>query len=489
MRVAIVHYHLRGGGVTRVIRQAATGLAGRGVEVCILTGEPSGGVDGIPGGAVEGLSYGSEVSGRDPAEVGEDLLEAARTALGGDPDLWHVHNHALGKNPALTAIVRALASQGWPLLLQIHDFAEDGRPALYRAMREAFIDTPGGPGAALYPQGPRVHYATINMRDAGFLRRAGVPDGRVHYLPNAAEVPAPDPDGAARLPLGAKRLVLYPVRGIRRKNLGEFLLWSALSGEDTLFALTLAPKNPAQQAVFERWTAFAAAESLPVAFNIGAEWPGGFPAALTRADLVVTTSVAEGFGLTFLEPFLAGKPLAGRKLPEITDTFEEEGLDLSSLYPRLDLPLAWIGREALRARLAEVLPRVFSAYGREASPAGIDRALDGALNGDRVEMAALEEPMQEAVIRRLCRDSSLRDELRPAALLPSGETEAAVRANRAAVRRAFDPAACLDRLLDAYEAVLAGHAGGTDPETPFDADALLDAFLAPERFRLLRASL
>jgi glycosyltransferase involved in cell wall biosynthesis len=490
MRVAILHYHLRGGGVTRVIGQAAAGLAARGASVCVLTGEaPGADFPDVPAEAVAGLSYGDGAPEREAEALRADLDEAAARCLGGAPDLWHVHNHALGKNPALTAVVRDFAEEGRPLLLQIHDFAEDGRPALYRALREAFPEAPGGAAAALYPQGPRVHYATINARDAAFLRRAGIPEERVHILPNAAEVPPADPEGADTLPAGDRRLVLYPVRGIRRKNLGEFLLWSALAEEDALFALTLAPKNPAQQAVYARWTAFAEETDLPAAFNVGAEWAGGFPAVLTRADLVVTTSIAEGFGLTFLEPFLAGKPLAGRKLPEITDAFETEGLDLATLYPRLDVPIGWVGRDALRERIAAVLPEVLRAYGREATDADVDAALAAAAPEDRVDFGALDEPMQEEVIRRLRTDPALRNELRPPALVPAGETPAAALANREVTRSAFRPETCLDRLLATCDAVLSSPGGPADTESGFDADALLDAFLAPERFRLLRTSL
>ncbi len=60
---------------------------------------------------------------------------------------------------------------------------------------------------------------------------------------------------------------------------------------------------------------------------------------IAKADALITTSVAEGFGLAFLEPWLASKPLVGRNLPEITADFAEHGLDLSALYNCLPVPL------------------------------------------------------------------------------------------------------------------------------------------------------
>ena len=52
-------------------------------------------------------------------------------------------------------------------------------------------------------------------------------------------------------------LLLYPVRGIRRKNLGEFLLLTALAPEGTRFAVTRAPLNPAAKPVHDDWRRFA----------------------------------------------------------------------------------------------------------------------------------------------------------------------------------------------------------------------------------------
>ena len=40
-RIAVVHYHLRRGGVTRVIETAPEIIAARGDEVVILSGEPA----------------------------------------------------------------------------------------------------------------------------------------------------------------------------------------------------------------------------------------------------------------------------------------------------------------------------------------------------------------------------------------------------------------------------------------------------------------
>src|SRR5690606_30547260 len=99
----------------------------------------------------------------------------------------------------------------------------------------------------------------------------------LHVLPNPAaefaQLPSPDEARervfrALGLPPAA-RLVVYPVRGIRRKNLGEMLLLSALAPEGTYFAVTLRPKNPVEAASFDRWRLLAESLGLPCRFDIG----------------------------------------------------------------------------------------------------------------------------------------------------------------------------------------------------------------------------
>ena len=67
------------------------------------------------------------------------------------------------------------------------------------------------------------------------------------------------PDGA---------LVLYPVRAIRRKNLGELFLLAALSPKGTRYAVSLAPDAERWMAVYEEWRAFAADTGLPVLLDV-----------------------------------------------------------------------------------------------------------------------------------------------------------------------------------------------------------------------------
>ena len=130
MRVAVVHYHLKPGGVTRIVESAAEALAPHGVELCAISGEPYTGDTDLKTGVVSGLGYTTDESEYiDPKYLLHELKAEAKRLLGGEPDLWHIHNHSLGKNTVMADAVGLLVRGEAPVLLQIHDFAEDGRPA------------------------------------------------------------------------------------------------------------------------------------------------------------------------------------------------------------------------------------------------------------------------------------------------------------------------------------------------------------------------
>ena len=213
------------------------------------------------------------------------LANDVRTTLqeiGFDPreTVLHVHNHSLGKNASLPAALCLLAEDGYALLLQIHDFAEDYRPENYARLAVGLRSQGGcgkdGLAGYLYPQASRIHYATLNQRDCDILRQAGVLVERLHRLPNMVEDHgSSEGRGEARRRLAASvgvpstgGFVLYPVRGIRRKNLAEALLWSALAGEDVHFGFTLPPLNPAERPRYEHWKRLARRFGLRCHFEL-----------------------------------------------------------------------------------------------------------------------------------------------------------------------------------------------------------------------------
>jgi len=487
LRVAIVHYHLRVGGVARVIQHAASVLADAGIKAVVLAGEPPPEPLPVECRIVPGLQYDQPGSDASAITLVAALCEAARAALGGAPDVWHFHNHSLGKSLALPSAVSRLAENGCRLLLQIHDFPEDGRPAAYRRL---LGELGHGRAAALsdtlYPVGAHVHYAVLNGRDFSFMEEASTARRRLHFLPNCVEVHASvatepnrrDPDGGG--------LVVYPTRGIRRKNLGEFLLWAAASGGNDRFVTTLAPKNPRARPVYDAWVRLAHSLGLPVEFGVAAKCNQSFVDILHSAKAIMSTSVAEGFGLAFLEPWLLGRPLLGRDLPAITGDFTAAGLDLGHLYERLDVPVEWVGREKLLQRIQTAQSRYHHDYGQGVPADAAARAFNELVRNDRVDFGRIDEPLQEGVIRRVFESRAARNELQPGSPFSlEASSSALIERNRQAVLREFNLSKYGERLLAIYRRIMESPA---DSSCRVSSEALLQRFLLPEQFSLLRTT-
>jgi len=431
---------------------------------------------------------------------------AALTAHGfaADQTLLHIHNHALGKNLALPPAVSRLNEQGVRLLLQIHDFAEDFRPPLYhRLSNNLATDDPQQLPTVLYPQSESIHYAVLNGRDRNLLSAAGVGAERLHWLPNpVAEFGELPPRDEARRALAERfaidperPLFLYPVRGIRRKNLGEMLLLSAAADGEVAFASTLTPLNPIEREPYDHWRQLAKELGLRCHFGLGDAEGLGFSENISAADAIVTTSVAEGFGMVFLEAWLAGRPLIGRNLPDITDDFVQQGLGLDDLYDSLEIPLEWIEEERFRHALVRSFAQVLGEYGREHELADrFDPYFDELIDHGAVDFGSLDVLLQREVISMVCESSEHRCQLRECnrglqiALLANVEgCREAIDRNAAVIRENYSLEVFGGRLRTLYESLLAAPSAGR-VRGPSAGHKILDTFLDLRRFQPVRTS-
>jgi len=200
------------------------------------------------------------------------------------------------------------------------------------------------------------------------------------------------------------------------------------------------------------------------------------------AHALVTTSVAEGFGLAFLEPWLMGRPVAGRNLPEITREFEDAGVDLGGLYNRLEVPVDWVFETALHDKIRGGLTSYLHAYGLEPGRDDLERVLSAWVKDARLDVGRLDEELQAEILRRVVASSTDRAQLRPSdpASIPSPEV---VAHNRQAVLAAYSLEGYTRQLEEVYRRVLE-----SPVETPgaISGRRLLERFLAPERLFLLR---
>jgi glycosyltransferase involved in cell wall biosynthesis len=513
MNVTVLHYHFNRGGVTQVVANHVRALAKSGGEpdefrVSLLHG---GRCEALPSDLTDERSgyrpsqYVVTDLDYDEGDIAEcdQLAEQLRAALrdaGCEPNdtVLHVHNHALGKNISLPGALAALARDGYRLLLQIHDFAEDLRPQNYRRLAAALRGQAGGknsPLAALYPQAPHIHYAVLNRRDFAILHAAGIAETNLHLLPNAVRQFGELPDrrqvreklhDLLHVPTSAGYIV-YPVRGIRRKNLGEALLWAALAADDTVVGVTLAPLNPVEQAPYVHWKKLARRLRLSCLLETGREDAMTFPENLAAADRLITTSVAEGFGMVFLESWLAGRPLVGRDLPEITADFRENGIHFDALYPALPVPVEWLGRDVLRESLSAAVSRLSNDYGVDLREfVDVDRLVDAR----HIDFAHLDARLQTRTIETAWSDKRRREELLELnpilrESISGSKATPDLAENAAAVRSGYSLEVSGRRLAQLYRRVLRSPVGD-DVRPLVGADEILHSFLAASRLHPIR---
>lgn len=482
MQIGLVHYHLLQGGVTTVLLQQARMLQRAGHRVVIFTGQKGKALSDIPIVEIPGLGYegklyetgvppiaGREKEGPHQEEVSaEDLarhLEKAIAKSFSSIDVLHVHNPLLRKNRQLLPALALLKERGIPLFLQVHDFAEDFRPDVY-----AF--------SVAYPDD--CHYGVINSRDYSFMIRAGALREGVHIIPNVVVPIQSSPSGVEQ---HERDLFLYPVRGIRRKNLGEALLLSLFLPRGTRLAITLPPTSSRDEPIYQSWKQLAQDLRLPVEFEVGLHHP--LPELYGRARAIITTSVKEGFGFCFLEPWTAGRAVIGRRIESVCSDFEKEGLQFPDLYESIDIPFAYIPPVILRKKIEGALRQVYGAFNLELDPHVLKLITDDLFSREVFDFGRMDEELQRDVITMAASNEAVQEDLRELNpflqnLQNWNEDPALIEANKTRVFQHYREQVILDRLLAAYRGV---------QEHPvrmhISRSILLDLFLDPLKVSLV----
>jgi len=446
MKTVIVHYHLRAGGVTQVMLNQAAALREAGEEILILSAEapPDPALwEGAPIVVVPGLHYDRYRPSEDSPDAEDtaarrslslnlaaSVEKAIRSHWPGGADLLHVHNPLIRKNGLLLGALKELAKHN-PLLLQNHDLAEDFRPDVYAGEE--------------YPE--NCHYGVINSRDYRFLLDAGLKPEGLHLLPNEVRKLTITPD----LP---KTTYLYPVRGIRRKNIGEALFLSLfLDSPDSRLAITQPPTTDQDSQVYNQWKTAASELNLPFAFETGLK--SSFADVMGSARAVITTSVKEGFGFSFLEPWTAGIPVTGRRIDAVCRDFENAGVRFDKLYSGIQIPAEYAEAEKLRQKTKAALTSVYAAFGLSL-PSRVSAELEAAFNSRSFfDFGIMDEAIQEKVLRLAVADKTIHSRIKAAN--PFLETlanwnidPAATEANRSTVLSAYSREKTLGTILDAY---------------------------------------
>jgi glycosyltransferase involved in cell wall biosynthesis len=339
-RLAILHYHLRPGGITTVIRNAQRSIAND-FHTRVLADF---GYDDRPARSRDAFLKESRA-----------LMQRLASRLRG-VDILHTHNLTLGKHPRLTCAVKLLAEQGrLRVINQIHDFVEDERPVQLRALRYCTgrRDDQFWPELCYYDL-PDVIWATLTTRAAEKLAERGVPAERIRVLPNPVDtefLTQPKPsmqkleEALQKIAAFARRhrykfdphgkILLSPIKLMVRKNNAEAVellkRLNALCGRDEYqLLISLEAPSPDDRRYGEALKRKVRREQLSVVIGFGEEVD--LLAQFHLAHAIITTSTMEGFGYAFMEGWLCGKLVVGRDIPEVTRDFVAEGMDLRHLY-------------------------------------------------------------------------------------------------------------------------------------------------------------
>ncbi|MFP4432383.1 MAG: hypothetical protein ACLFPV_14120 [Spirochaetaceae bacterium] len=440
MTLTIFHYHLQPGGVTGVIAAAGpialSSLDGV-TRLRLVTGrrenadtvtenlrEASFGRVPVELKVYPELDYLAEI----PEGRRSGLSERIETILGelSDPaELWWVHNHHIGKNPAFTdALLRwARRVPHQRIVLQIHDFPESGRYQNLALVNRQVTEP-------LYPILENLRYVVLNRRDHGVLRAAGVPEDLLFALPNPVHIAeAPKTAGSTSDPAEIRRelaavpgkasrrfaeeghLAIYPVRCIRRKNVLEAALLTELAGRGTTpwnLVVTL-PGTSDQERRYSQMVEDAFDAGLVAGrFSPGTKADIPFRSIMESADAVVSSSVQEGFGYTYLEAVATRHPLVARYIDVLSGVDEILRRFAVSFYHTVLVPFSTPSlsdmRPLLRLRYEERLEEVRPPLPPEIF-AGLATDVDRLLSGDTIDFSFLLPQMQYTVLKDLENDS------------------------------------------------------------------------------------
>ena len=464
-KIVFIHYHLRTGGVTTVLRQQVDAVK----DVCkvlVLTGELPEAAFPVDVVHIPELGYfdGAPDQNFNPEEAGESVIDIIKEKFNSKCDLIHVHNPLLAKNINFLSMLKHIQKNGIRLFLQIHDFAEDGRPLFYYHQDKYLEDS---------------HYAVINPRDYEILLKAGLKKKGLHLLPNIV-----DSFECSQPEISTSNIALYPVRAIRRKNIGEAILLSIFFKHNETLAITLPPSSPLDVKSYSGWKDFVREKRLNVEFEAGLK--KSFLELMHSVKFIITTSINEGFGFSFLEPWMFKKVVWGRKLPGICYGFEDNGIDLEHLYTRLLVPVSWIGRDKLYRKFKAVMEKNINIYKSKVYNKKTLESCQKIVENENIDFGMLDESFQKNIIRRVLsseKDSERLLLLNPCLSIPGDlpDNKQLLDNNMKVIKERYGMRVYKEKLLNIYSTII-----NSRVSQRINKNFLLKSFLNPEELSLLK---
>ncbi len=383
MKLVIVHYHLRPGGVRRIIELAAPHLVRtsqrRVTGVILASGEPP---------DRKWLENFKRLLGRTPVElfvepafsyfseqrqsvsnlrrrIDRGLLRLLGGGRGEELIVW-AHNLGLARNLLLTQqLSNHCQAHGVRLMAHHHDWWFDNRWQRWPECRRAGFRSLKSVAEAVFDSN-HTHHFTINHADAAVLERHA--HGQVTWLPNLAE---PEPPPARKKVRAAREWLsrrlgteapvwLLPCRFLRRKNVAEALLLTRWLRPEAWLVTTGGVSSSDEQPYFDQFNAAAHAHHwrlrLGVLAGDEARKPA-MPELLAASEAVMLTSIQEGFGLPYLEAAATRRPLIARALPNIAPDLAQFGFRFPQGYGEILISTALFDWRAERVRQRNLFRR------------------------------------------------------------------------------------------------------------------------------------
>jgi len=363
VKLVIIHYHLRPGGIRRIIELATPHFvraATRPItDVVLATGQRADRAwhdhfaQQLPGVNVEVLiepsfNYLSEQRGS-PEQISIRLRRALKKLFAGSSRESHlvwVHNLGVGRNLLLAReLAAACAARKIPLAAHHHDWWFDNRWVRWPEMRRFGFRNLAAPACVVFPRTGTALHVAINHEDAAILSRHF--SKRALWLPNLTE-PARPPSADRiqsahrwlrnKLAHNGAPVWLLPCRSLRRKNIAEALLLTRWLRPEAWLVVTGAASSADETAYFRALESAAHKHHWRLRLGVLAgdeSRKPGIPELLAASEAVLLTSIQEGFGLPYLEAAAAQRPLIARRLSNIAPDLDRFGFRFPQAYDEI----------------------------------------------------------------------------------------------------------------------------------------------------------
>ena len=382
MRLIIVHYHLRPGGVRRIIELAAPHLVrasnGEIDQIVLAVGEASdrkwnafftqrAAAVPVEISVHPGFNYLSEQK-RSPTAIARRIhtaLDELLTGATGSNTIVWAHNPGIGRNLILTReLVRACDKRGVPLVAHHHDWWFDNRWRRWPEMKRSGFTTLASVAKTIFPSSRGVRHLTINHSDAAQLEPHVGP--RAIWLPNLAERGAPpgkerwrEARAWLQHKLNDRNALVWilPCRLLRRKNVAEALLLTRWLRPEAWLVTTGGVSSADEKAYAAKLAAAAHQHHWRLRLGLlagdEADKPS-VPELIAASEAVMLTSVQEGFGLPYVEAAASRRPLIARTIPNIAPDLDQFGFRFPQSYEEIRIAphlFDWRGEQVRQSKI------------------------------------------------------------------------------------------------------------------------------------------